>query len=643
MPEINETELIKEAKQRFKSASAASDDNFNEMISDLKFKEGDQWPDDLEARRTSEGRPCLKINKLAAFHDRIVGDQRNNRPAIKVHPVDDAGDPETAKVLNGLIRNIEVQSAADVAYDTAYDGASACGMGAFRIITEYSDDDTFDQDIKIKRIKNQFTVFVDPACQEADFSDAEYMFITEKLPRETYQREYPDKSTMQFEANRDADQGWVFADSVRVAEYFRKVKVKKTIYLVHVVGEQAPKVVDELPDVEYVELKSRVVDTHKIEWMKINGNEILEGPQEWSGRYIPIVIVTGKETNIENKTHYRGIIRHAKDPQRLYNYNRSQQAEVNALAPRAPFLVTPKQINAFRKQWDNQHEKSYPYLFYNADAKAPGPPQRQWPQPPSVGIQQEILLSDQELHDTTGLPLASMGERSNEKSGKAIQERRLQGDIGQIVYSDNLGRALRYAGKILVDLIPRIYDVPRVIRVIGEDESDDYVQINQEFTDEKDGKQKLFDLTTGKYDVTISTGPSYQTQRQEAVDSMTAFITAFPESAPMISDLLVKNMDWPGATEIAERLKKLVPPQLLQPEPEPGEEQPPDPQQMAMEQQQQEQAAAQAAILESEAKIKMMEAETAAIKLEQEKADLRKKQAEADTAELEAQIGADLA
>lgn len=641
----DQDDLIMEIKDRFRAAESASEDLYQLMVEDLNFLEGGgkQWPVDLKTQRESDGRPCLEINKLPAFHDRIVGDQRRNRPSIKVRPVDSKSDPDTAKVLTGLIRNIEVQSNAAAAYDTAYDGGSSCGLGAFRIITEYADDDIFDQDIKIKRIKNQFTVYVDPAAQEVDFSDAEYMFVTEKMPRKTYEKAYPDASSMNFNAHRDDDKGWVWEDFVRIAEYFRKVKVNKTIYLIQKgietpegfqsAGE--PEVVEELPAERHEVLKQREVESYKIEWMKCNASEILEGPQDWAGKYIPIVLVTGKETNIENKTTYRGIVRHAKDPMRLYNYNRSQGAEVNALAPRAPFIVTAKQIKEYKTMWDNQHKKSYPYLYFTPDPKNPGPPERNWPNPPAMGIQQEILLSDQELHDTTGLPLASMGERSNEKSGKAIQERRLQGDIGQLVYADNLGRALQYAGKILVDLIPKIYDVPRIVRILNEDDTDEQVQINQPFNDEE-GKERLYDVTTGKYDVTVSVGPSYQTQRQEATASMAEFMQAYPDSAPIIGDLVVKNMDWPGAQEISERLKKLVPPEVLKSEPDKNEPpQPPSEQEI-------EAQAQQAALMESEAKKALAEAEQAEIKVEQEKADLRKKQAEADTAELEARVGAEL-
>jgi hypothetical protein len=641
----NNDELIFEIKERFKACDSATEELYRTMVDDLNFLEGEgkQWPDDIKKQRVADGRPCLEINKLPAFHDRIVGDQRRNRPSIKVLPVDDNADKDTARVLTGLIRNIEVQSKAYTAYNTAYDGASSCGMGAWRVLTEYAADDVFDQDIRIKRIKNQFTVYVDPAAQEADFSDAEYMFITEKLPRKEYIKQYPNAARMEFQAHRDEYKGWVEEDTVRVCEYFRRKKVKKRLYLIVTPDNPAQTAVfeEDLPEIYDVVARNgepviRDVETHQIEWMKCNAAEILEGPQDWAGRYIPIVIVTGKELNIENKTTFRGIVRHAKDPMRLYNYNRSQQAEVNALAPRAPYILTPKQISKHKRMWDNQHRKSYPYLLFNPDPKFPGKPERQWPQPPSVGIQQEIILSDQELHDTTGLPLASMGEKSNEKSGKAIQERRLQGDMGQIVYADNLTIAMEYCGRILVDLIPKIYDVPRVVRIMGEDDTPEHVTINAPFEEEKTGKQRLYDVTTGKYDVIVSVGPSYQSQRQEAAVAMTEFITAYPDSAPIISDLLVKNMDWPGSDEIAERLKKLVPPQILAPEPEDGE-QPPPPTEAELEMQ-----AQQAAVMESEAKIKLAEAEQAEVEVEIKKAELRKTEAEAKEAEIEANMASQL-
>lgn len=562
---MDDMKIIKEIRDRFSEASSAWETSYEEMLDDLNFVNGKQWPSTVKADRDQDGRPCLTINKVANYGDQIIGDIRQNEPSIKVKPVDSGSDPKVAEILTGLIRNIEVQSNAEVAFDTAIESAIWCGKGAFRVVTQYSDDDTFDQDIRIKRIKNPFTVYWDPSAQEWDKSDARYCFVTERIPRDEFERLYPDAALTDAPGKKDKDTQWAEDRTIRVAEYFKKEPVKKTLYLIKdpFTGDQ---IVSEEKKEGFEVLKTREVESHKIIWYKTNGREILDGPKNWPGKYIPICEVWGKETNIEGKTIYRGIIRHAKDPQRLYNYSRSSSAEIISLAPKAPYLVSAKMIQNYQQFWKTAHKKSYPYLPFESDPSLPGViPQRTQPVSQSTAVTQEIMISDQELHDTTGLQQASLGQKSNEKSGRAILARQREGDIANFVYYDNLGRAMTYCGKILIDLIPKIYDTARVLRIFNEDGSEKFVPVNQP-TEEPgpNGQmiQKIYDLTVGKYDVVVSIGPSYTTQRDEAAGMMMEFLKVVPMAGPVIADLVAKNMDWPGAEEITERLKKLLPPQL---------------------------------------------------------------------------------
>jgi len=626
----SDTEKVREIKDNLKYAEDATGKQYEDSIEDLKFLDGEgQWPTDLEADRAADGRPSLRINKLPGFLDRVVGDQRRNRPSIKVSPVDSEADIDTAKVFGGLIRNIEQQSGAQTAYSTAEDSMTACGLGAWRVVTEYSGDDTFDQDIKIKRIKNPFTVWYDPDAQELDRSDAEWCIVTESLTRDNYKKQYPKADPCEFDANRDDYEGWIAKDRIRIAEYLEKVYTKKKIYLIQR-GDNPPEIVTDLPEDDldaapgetgYTVLKERIVDSYEIEWRRVNGKETIEGVERWAGKYIPIVMACGKELNIENSTSLRGIVRNAKDPTRLYNYSRSASAEKISLAPKSPYLATPKMIEGFETQWKLSMKRNFPYLYFNADKNVQGMfPKREPPIGVDTGIQAEIMIADQELHDTTGIQLAAMGKKSNEKSGIAIQERSKETDVGNVSFADNMAVAIRYTGKILVDLIPKIYDTARVVRILNEDDTQEQVKVNEEYEKES-GKIAFYDVTVGKYDVAISTGPSYQTQRQESADGMVSFLTAVPDAAPMILDLVAKNMDWPGADEIAERLRKTIPPELTE-ETEDGQpQQPPGPPP--------EQQAAAESLME-------LEIETAEVKLAQEKADLRKKEAEANLAEAEA-------
>jgi len=565
---------IKDIIEEFNEAKDAVSDLREEMVDDLRFLRGkidDQWPREIIADRQPDGRPCLVINKLPSFVDQVEGDSRQNRPAIKVKPVDSKADPETARILTGLIKNIEMQSNAEIAYDTGISGAASCGMGAWRVTTEYASDDVFEQDIRIRRIKNQFTVYPDPNAQEISYEDGRFMFVTEKLARKVFDKQFPNTDPCSWIDSKSGIKNWVEKDAIRIAEYFEKAEESKTLYLLRLkesgelfTGQKLP------PDMERYELsRERKVQTQTLKWSKVSGKEILEGPSDWPGRYFPIILVWGKELNVEGETDYRGVVRHAKDPQRLYNYNRSMGAEYVALAPKAPYIGTAKQFQGYEDTWKQASKKNYPYLLYNPDGEAP-PPSRTIPNMVNTGIQYEIMISDQELHDTTGLQQASLGEKSNEKSGIAIAERRRQGDRGQFAYNDNLIRALVYEGKVLVDLIPKIYDTERIERIFNEDGSNEQVTLNARFTDEKTGKDRIYDVTTGKYDTVVSVGPSYQTQREEGVGQMIELTKAMPNITPMIADLIVGNLDFPGAEEIQKRLQKLLPPGLA-PEPEEGE------------------------------------------------------------------------
>ena len=563
---MNKDEVVSEIRKRFSEAYDAEEDNYTKAIEDLEFLDGNQWPDDIKKQREVDGRPCLVLNKIATYADQIIGDVRMNAPSIKVKGVDSGADPKTAEIMTGLIRNIEVQSNADIAYDTAGESCVNCGIGAFRIVTEYSDDETFNQDIKIKRIKNPFTIYWDPAATEWDKSDARYCFVTEKISLDEFKRQYPDAGLLSFPDSRDRDPNWGDDKNIRIVEYFRKIPIERKLYLIQNEDGQKTVATSRPNDHSWKVMQERETEGYKIEWYKANQSEILEGPTEIPGRYIPVVMVYGKELNIEGRTVYRGIIRNAKDSQRLYNYSRSTGAEIVSLAPKAPWVVTKNMISNYQVIWDNAHKRSYPYLPYDADTANPQlMPKRSDPIVMNTGIQAEIAAADQELRDTTGLQQANLGMKSNEKSGRAILARQKEGDVANFPFYDNLARAIRHAGRILVDLIPKIYDTPRVVRILGEGDQEDMVPINQPFPQQlPNGNviQAIFDLTMGKYDVVVTVGPSYTTQREEASAAMMDFMQAAPQMAPLMADILAKNLDWPGAKEIETRMKAMLPPQL---------------------------------------------------------------------------------
>lgn len=556
-------------RERFKQASESWSEQRRLSLEDLEFLSGDQWPDDIKSARDLDKRPCLTINRLPQFLRQVTNEQRQNRPSIKVSPVDDNADVETAKVLQGIIRHVEYNSSADTAYDTAFYYSAASGLGFFRIITDYVSPTSFELEPLIKRVKNPFSVYPDPFFKEPDGCDMEYCFIVEPISKDEFKDMYPDaelSSMSDWKSIGDMNDGWCEEDATRLAEYFYKDYEEKDLVLLNTkeILEKS-ELPEELPlGIEIVKERKALIPV--VRWIKTNGIEILE-ETTFPGSYIPIIPVIGDEIEIDGKRILSGVIRNAKDPQRMYNYWASSETEMIALAPRAPFIGVEGQFEGHENEWKTANIKNYAFLQYKPKTiggQLAPPPARNIFEAPTQSITQARMQTSDDLKATTGIYDASLGARSNENSGIAIQRRNVQAQTANFHFMDNLSRSLRHAGRILVEIIPQIYDTERAIRIIGEDETEDVVYINQVF--EKNGKTQLYDLSRGKYDVTISNGPSYATKRQEAVESMLALSQANPQITQIAGDLMVKNMDWPGADEIAERLKKTIPPNLLEQE-----------------------------------------------------------------------------
>jgi hypothetical protein len=512
-----------------------------------------------------------------------------NRPSGKVIPADDLADPKVAEVFDGMIKHIEYISNADVAYDTACDNQVTFGEGYIRILTEYCREDSFDQDIKIGRVRNSFSVYMDPSIQDPCGADAEYCFITEDITKDEYERQFPDSqpiSSLMSMGVGDSQLGqWLQSETIRIAEYFYVEHKKATLHLypdnvTAFKGTQQDKMLTEMFGKP---LRTREVDRRQVKWIKTNGYEILE-ERDWAGKHIPIVRVIGNEFEIDGRLYISGLVRNSKDAQRMYNYWTSQEAEMLALAPKAPFIGYGGQFEGYEHQWKTANTNNWPYLEVNPDvtdgAGAVLPlPQRAPPPLAQTGLIQAKMGASDDIKGTTGQYDASLGMQGNERSGKAILAREKQGDTGTYHYVDNLGRAIRYVTRQLIDLIPKIYDTQRIARVIGVDNEVDMVKINptqptpvNEIRDEMGNViEKIYNPTIGVYDVMVTTGPGYMTKRQEALDNMANILQSNPQMWTVAGDLFVKNMDWPGAQEMADRFRKLIDPKLLQSDDKPPE------------------------------------------------------------------------
>jgi hypothetical protein len=562
-------DVLHRARARFKLAEEAESACRKLALDDLKFSAGEQWSEQSMKMREAEKKPCLTINRIPQFIRQITNDQRQNRPAIKVSPVDNKADVETAKIYQGMIRHIEYSSDADIAYDTAFDSAVRCGFGYYRILTEYVDPYSFDQQIRIQRIKNRFSVYLDPGYQQPDGSDANWGFIFSDISKEDYDSQYPESkmcSTEAWEVEGLRRDGWIQDGFVRVAEYFEKETREITLLQLNTghVGEES-----ELA--QLIEMGAEVVAKRKstvpvIKWRLLNGTEILdERILPGSGKWIPIIPVLGDELDIEGKRELSGVVRHVKDSQRMYNYMASAEAEVIALTPKAPYIGMEGQFEGHEESWRTANQKNPAFLQYKGKTLANGqpapPPQRNTYEPPVVAISQARMQAAEDMKATTGIYDAALGARSNENSGVAIQRRNQQAQTSNFHHVDNLSKSIRHGGRIIVDWIPDVYDAARAIRILGEDGTEEVVRINEEF--KRKGQMVNYQLGVGKYDVTVSTGPSYETKRQEAAAAMLEFVKANPQFAATCSDLIVNYMDFPGKEELAERIRKTMPPELV--------------------------------------------------------------------------------
>lgn len=551
-------DILATAKKQFEVAEQWERKNVLDALDDLAFVAGEQWPADIRRERTQDGRPVLTLNRLPQFIRQVTGDIRLNKPAIKVKPAGNGASEEMAELFTGLIRNIEVQSEAQTTYVNAAESAARCGWGAFRITTEYADDDVFEQDIRIRRIPDPLGVYFDPDCQEFDKSDARFCFVVTKYTYERFQEMFPDATVSSWDEVRNdltLNGVWFDEKEISVAEYWTKEPVRKTIgqtadgSVIDLTGKTEP----EIAGLGIV--RKRTVSSYKVKQYILTGAEVLE-ENDWAGKYIPIIPVIGEEVNVGDQVIRHGVIRFAKDPQRMYNYNQTVMTETHALAPKAPFIGTVGQFKGLEKEWRQANRRNMPYLRYNVDGQAP-PPARSSPSTDISTSYQLAQLAVDDMYGTTGIYPASLGQKGTETSGKAILARQRESDVGTYVYVDNLARAIAYCGRQLVDLIPKIYDTTRNVRIMQEDGTSDMIEVN---TPDLVNGTHFNDLTVGKYDVVVETGPAFSTKRAEAAQAMTDFAKMNPAGANLVMDLIADSQDWPNADKFAARFRKALPP-----------------------------------------------------------------------------------
>jgi len=568
---------IQEAIDFLKFANDADTMNRQEALEDLKFGGGDQWPVELQNSRNLESRPVITVNKVDNYCRQVANQQRQQRPRIKVHATNTHDDMVDAQTIQGIIRHIEVNSNADHAYDNAFEYAVRMGWGFMRVRTDYVSEDSFDQEIYIDPIDNPFTVYFDPNSVAPDGSDADRCLITTMMLKSEFRKLYPDAddggTSFTQRGTGDSQSEWITKEDIRLAEYYYTVREKAKLYLL---SDGTATFADDKDffnrlaayGIEVIDQRDSFKKT--IKYCKMTAVEILE-ERDWAGKYIPIVPVYGRHIVIGDKRKKFGMIRYAKDPQRMYNFWQTSITESVALAPKAKWILAEGQDEGHESDWANANIKSFPVLRYkqtDIDGRPAPPPIRMQPEPPPTGVMAAAAGVNDDIKAIMGIfDPAQLGQGNI--SGKAINGQQQQVDLTNFDYYDNLTRSIAHIGKICLDLIPKIYDTERVMRIIGDDGKPELLTINQ-----RDSVGRVLnDISVGQYDVVMETGPGYNSKRQEAVDNMLPLLSAAPELMGVAGDLVFRNMDWPGADIIADRLaaanpmaqiddKSKVPPQV---------------------------------------------------------------------------------
>lgn len=555
--------IIRECQEALKIAVEAEKQNRAQALLDLKFAAGDQWPANIQVARELEHRPCLTINKTDSFVRQAVNNMREQRPRIAVHAVAGGADKQKANVIAGLMRHIQVASNADVAYDTGADFQVRMGWGYWRVASRYSREDSFDQELYIDRVRNPFTVYFDPSSTAPDGSDAEWCIVTDTMTKKKFERKYPNAKWVDMRNLGPGDDlhEWANEKEIRIAEYWKVQQVNDTLCLLSNGKTEYKSRLreEELQAAGLMVIQERLSVRRQVKWYKMTAMEILQ-EREWPGRWIPVVPVYGAEYEVEGKVIRYGMVRGMQDPQRMYNFWRTAETEIVALAPKAPWLVEEEQIEGHENEWDSANNRSYAYLKYKAivkDGVPVPPPVRNQPQGMPQAQVNAAIGASEDMKAVAGMFDPALGAEGQETSGVMVRRRQQQSDRSNFHFYDNLCRSIRHTGKIILDLIPHYYDTERVIRIIGEDGVPSSVTINQKQTDEQGAIiEVLNDVRVGEYDVVIDTGPGYQTKREEAAENMLGLLgTPIGEKvAAVADDIVVRQFDWPGSDQIADRL-----------------------------------------------------------------------------------------
>jgi len=548
------SDLLEKAKNRYKACSESWSDIYLRAKEDLDFisdRDGCQWDDRDYNDRTNVGRPAIQIDQLTQFCHQVVNDIRMNTPNINIIPADMDSDPETAEMIEGRIKAIEYKSMADAAYDTAVDFSVKSSIGFIRVDRKYVDDDSFEQELEIKRVVNPLSHYIDHNSIEPDGSDAKFAFVLEEISLDEFKSRWPDAVPVSFDKElneKDSNQ----EQYITIAEYFEIEEKEEHIGLLQD-GTREP------VDGRKKYANKRKIKKRVVRHYKLSGEDVLE-ETTFPGKYIPIVPVYGEEAWRDGKRHIYSLIRKSKGAQRMYNLWKSLETELLMKQPQAPVMAAEGQMSGFEDDWSTP-DKAMVLYYKQTDINGKDAPAPQRLQPPTIptGIVNAARETVDDIKATLGMYNASIGQRSNETSGRAIEARKLEGDVATYHFGDNLVKSVTQVGKILVCALPEVEDTQRIVSIVDKEENFKLVGINGAMTKDQERPYEM----KGKFDVRVITGAPFTTQRQEAAALYNQTIQANPDLMPVIGDLVFKYQDAPGSQAISARLKKLVDPKLL--------------------------------------------------------------------------------
>ncbi|MEL6568186.1 MAG: portal protein [Pseudomonadota bacterium] len=644
--------MVKELRELFEHDAAADRENREAMLDDLEAYSGKgQWDYQDKQAREAENRPTLEQNQLPRFARQTIGDLREAEPSIKIVPDGDGADEEMATLHNGIARQIQKRAAGTKPITQAAEMAVICGIGNFRIATRYLRDNPFHQDICLEPIHSPLAVVWDADAREVTRQDAQHVFIREVMTRGAFKKKYPKAGQADFsDTTQDVTRHfeWSSKDTVTVAECFR-VEMEKAQYVLLPGGEVLR--LDRLPKPLQWDEASRMIgnpqsdegtrivdlkeaDARKVVWRKMTGEEVLD-ERDWLTADIPVIAVVGEQIHFHDRVQRVSLIRYAKGAQKIYNYAVNAMVEVAMNAPKSPYLLGASQLpqGEMANLWLEANKGTKPFLLYD-DSKNATKPQREPPPPMQPALMQMVAQSAEDLRGTTGVNESALGNPDNATSGVAIANRQRESDIGTNVFGDNLEASLYQAGRVIIDLIPRVYDSQRMLRIAGEDGTESQVVVNREVTE---GGRTIVqnDLQMGRYDLAVSIGPSATTRRQEALQAIERVLAGSPEMLANFIDFFIEAVDAPGKEKWIERARKVLPPEMQeQPEDDPEAMQAAEAaQQMQERDMQRQEAMADAAVQKATA-----EATEATAQASEAQAAARKEMIEAALAEFRAML-----